>query len=134
MTLQTELFNAILSMDAYNRGYNASITLTGNGIGNATLGIDSSELGTVIQNGTEIDKHETVGFYALAYNYNGETIISFRGTNDVDSPGDLLTSKDVYHGWTAFFGLYWTVKTVSLAPYGIRTRVAAVKGENHIHN
>lgn len=83
-----ELFNAILSMDAYNRGYGASVTLSGNSIGDATIGIDSSEL----ESEGLID--DDIGFYALAYFYEGSTIISYRGTDDFDGPADLLTSLD----------------------------------------
>jgi hypothetical protein len=38
MTISKDLFLSILSMDAYNRGYNPGIAgLTGNSIGNATI-------------------------------------------------------------------------------------------------
>jgi hypothetical protein len=36
------LTNAILSMDAYNRGYAAGINLTGTAVGNATILTDST--------------------------------------------------------------------------------------------
>lgn len=35
--MNDELFNAILSMDAYNRGYDQSIEILGTAIGNAIL-------------------------------------------------------------------------------------------------
>lgn len=34
MTISNNLMNAILSMDAYNHGYDESIELTGNELGN----------------------------------------------------------------------------------------------------
>ena len=64
-------------------------------IGNAMIAKNSSD---VFQNA---DK--PIGFYALAYNYNGEKIISYRGTDDVDGFMDMIPlpyNKDVYHGWS----------------------------------
>ena len=75
--MDSKLFNAILAMDSYNRGYNAGITFDAL----------SDEIGTKIGSATIYDTlgstlAESVGFYAIAYSYNGETIISYRGTND----------------------------------------------------
>jgi Ca2+-binding RTX toxin-like protein len=106
MTINPTLMKAILSMDAYNRGYDAGIkfgNLSGNNsidtasvtIGNATV-ITSS--GILIEAGNRLD--DDIGFYAIAYTYNGEKVISYRGTDDFNGPLDLLTSKDVHHGWT----------------------------------
>jgi Ca2+-binding RTX toxin-like protein len=87
---------AILSMDSYNRGYNQSIQLAGTSIGNATIIKDSESLGTNASN-QRLD--ESVGFYAIAYNYNGSKVISYRGTDDFDGAADLFTSKDAAYGW-----------------------------------
>lgn len=93
------LFKAILSMDAYNRGYDAGIkfgNLSGNNsddsfgiqIGNAQI-ITNSAIFT--QGGNRID--DDIGFYGIAYqakDANGnvtETIISYRGT---DQPPTLI--------------------------------------------
>lgn len=110
MTINSILMNAILSMDSYNRGYDAGITLTGTSIGNASLSIDSSELGTVNPDGIGGDRDENIGFFAQAYDYNGETIISYRGTDQL--PEDLLLDpennpddRDVSYGWTLGAGL-----------------------------
>ncbi len=65
------LMHAILAMDSYNRGYNQGITgLGGLGsqIGNATF-VSESEIG-------ENDPGVAQSFYASAYNYDGETVIS----------------------------------------------------------
>ena len=57
----------------------------------------------------EFDPMGTAGFYAIAYNWNGETIISYRGTN-FDPGGsveDFLDSpllKDAWNGWTLALG------------------------------
>ena len=95
--MNSELFKAILAIDAYNRGYKASVSISGSQIGQATLELDSSELGTIVVNGVEIGRDEAIGFYAIAYNYNGETVISYRGTDNVQL---FPPSDDVYHGWS----------------------------------
>ena len=60
MTLEPELINAILSMDAYNRGYDASIKLTGTSLGNATISTDSLVLETTNVDGEgDVDKSKT---------------------------------------------------------------------------
>ena len=75
MTISNELMKAILSMDAYNRGYGAGISNLSDAtdgsikIGNATLINTSTE-----ELGTGVDS--SIGFYALAYSYGGETVIS----------------------------------------------------------
>lgn len=83
MSTSPELMYAILAMDAYNRGYNPGIAgLGGMGsqIGTATVGEDAE---TLLPQGSAI----AAGFYAVAYEWNGETIISYGGT---DSRGELL--------------------------------------------
>jgi hypothetical protein len=42
MTISKDLFLAILSMDAYNRGYGAGLNLSGTSIGNASISQTSS--------------------------------------------------------------------------------------------
>jgi hypothetical protein len=107
------LMNAVLAMDAYNRGYDASIELTGDQVGGATIVLDSSELGTITVDGNEIDRHEAIGFYALAYDYNGETIIAYRGT-DYPKEGRTIPNPipglpdipyDVNYGWNLGGGI-----------------------------
>lgn len=81
MTISANLFKSLLAMDAYNHGYNEGIIVPG----------DQSQLGTA----TFLDQSDTqsgypgydAGFYAIAYNWNGETIISYRGT---DEPTELI--------------------------------------------
>ncbi len=80
--VKDDLFLAILSMDAYNRGYDPGIAeLGGVGarLGNADIISDSSVLK---ENGVRQDS--PVSFYAVEYNlsadFGDETIISFRGT------------------------------------------------------
>ncbi|MBK9585303.1 MAG: hypothetical protein KA099_11820 [Alphaproteobacteria bacterium] len=83
------LFNAILSMDAYNRGYGRGINLTGTNIGDAQIIFDS----TYAFNGADINE----SFYALAYESASHgTIISYRGTDE--HPGDEINGYLVAAG------------------------------------
>lgn len=110
MTINWELFQAILAMDAYNRGYNAGIDISENAVGqvlgNATITATSSTL--LDENGNQnID--DDVSFYALAYSYdsNGDgigdqTIISYRGT-DNPNPTEFFDG-DIWNGWSLGVG------------------------------
>jgi|SRR5579872_389524 hypothetical protein len=61
---------AILALDSYNQGYDAQLNVAGNQLGDAT-----------ILNIAEPTDSQSVAFYASAYNWNGQTVISYRGTN-----------------------------------------------------
>jgi hypothetical protein len=78
MSVSNDLFLAILSLDAYNRGYNSGVNMNGTAIGNAQLSTGSGITG------------QDVGFYAQAYNWDGTKVISYRGTDD---PRKLGTQK-----------------------------------------
>ena len=97
-----KVFNAVLSMDAYNRGYNAGIVFGNNpGANNYSLDTAGTQIGvaTIFRNKGDTSAQD-IGFYALAYDIGGAgKIISYRGTDDFDSAADLLTSKDVANGW-----------------------------------
>ena len=95
------LMQAILAMDAYNQGYNKGINHGQMQIGLATFTTDSAILDTP---GNE-DVAQNTGFYAVAYNYDGETVISYRGTDQ---------GSDVWTGWLAGLGV-WTSPQVKLA-------------------
>ncbi|WP_164736472.1 calcium-binding protein [Rhizobium vallis] len=79
MSVSRELMTAILSMDAYNRGYGAGTVLDQNAsrIGDAIIDRDSSILGV----DGDIRRDISAGFYGIAYEWNGATVISYRGTN-----------------------------------------------------
>ena len=72
--MTNDLFLAILAMDAYNRGYNPGIAdlsdTVGMQIGTATISNRSSSLA----NSPEV----AAGFYAVAYQWNGDTIMASR--------------------------------------------------------
>lgn len=95
MTLNGNLWNAILAMDAYNRGYGAGIDTPelsdaeGTKIGIYTVSKTSTILGPNVD--------QSAGFYAVAYDSNndGKTdIISYRGTDDDPQFKTSLTLSD----------------------------------------
>ena len=94
--MSTDLFKAILSMDAYNRGYGEGISnLGGEGskIGNATILRQSD----VASNTAGV----SAGFYAIAYqDTDGAVTISYRGTDDKEK----LTKLDLLNGWAIGLG------------------------------
>jgi hypothetical protein len=86
MTISRDLFLSILSMDAYNRGYNPGIAGLGDTgqIGNATI-LSRNAIGVT---DTEYLAWQEASFYAAAYTINsgvtgiaaGTTVMSYRGT------------------------------------------------------
>ena len=67
-------------MDSYNRGYGEKIEINnldsvGQQIGKYTI-IDESEI-------EEDEPGRAADFYAIAYEYNDETVISYRGTDNI---------------------------------------------------
>lgn len=76
MTVSPELMHAILSIDSYNRGYDSGVVVDGDAIGTATV----TARDTYVDD-TEYAAWQAAGFYAVAYQWNGETVISYRGTD-----------------------------------------------------
>jgi len=105
MTLSNELMNSILAMDAYNRGYDAGVGLNGFSLGSAQLMTTVNDLGVTVlfDSGILPNSDENIGFYGIAYNYNGETVISYRGTDNQPTLDNPLTD-DVVNGWPLSFG------------------------------
>lgn len=87
MTISPELMSAILSLDVYNRGYNAGIEDGGSSnvdglgesgrIGDAII-LSRADVGVTNQ---QYDAWKAAGFYAVSYSLNGQTVISYRGTD-----------------------------------------------------
>ena len=104
MTMNRDVFLSILAMDSYNRGYGAGVNgLAQSGkIGTATIGKNADDPEGV---------SKAAGFYAIAYDWNGEKVISFRGTDfgEVESG-----ARDVLNGWSMFTG-FGTDSQASLA-------------------
>lgn len=93
--MSNELFHAILAMDSYNRGYGAKLTglsdAIGTKLGNATV------IGSAGDAAAQAD-----GFYAIAYELNGQKIISYRGTDDTSV---LSSASDLWNGWVQGAGV-----------------------------
>jgi hypothetical protein len=91
MAMDNELFQAILAMDAYHRGYDKAIRITESSdqLGTAAIILDSLETPNTTDG-------QNQGFYASAYSWNGQTIISYRGTS---TSSFSATFTDVYTGW-----------------------------------
>lgn len=79
--MDRKVFLALLSLDSYNRGYGARIdNLSESGsIGHASI---------LTTPASETENWEDAGFYAIAYNWNGEKIISYRGTDNLTNISD----------------------------------------------
>lgn len=75
--MNRDVFLAILALDSYNRGYGVRIRgLEESGhLGSATI--------RTFEDG-EQEGWQDAGFYAIAYDWNGETIISYRGTDHLN--------------------------------------------------
>lgn len=94
--MNRDVFLSLLAMDSYNRRYNQGLANVPNmsSIGTAAYLKDSvAELGASSANS---------GFYAIAYNWNGEKVISYRGT---DPSNFSQLYRDLAHGWSTFTGL-----------------------------
>jgi hypothetical protein len=95
-SLSKELLYAILSMDAYNRGYGAAMTVPGVSLGSVTFKPIFGERAD----------WESYGFYGAVYDVTNEgaveglscvnQVISFRGTDDF--------SNDIPYGCSIYFG------------------------------
>ena len=95
MSISDNVFMATLAMDSYNRGYNPGLALDGSAtaIGTATIRSDDLPVGS-----------PAAGFFAQAYDWNGKTVISYRGTDQLfDSNGNV---GDVFTGWVTGGGAY----------------------------
>jgi hypothetical protein len=78
MPISSDLMLAILAMDAYNRGYNA-------GVGDKTVGLGlSGQIGNAVIKSDVLLPigSEAASFFAISYSWNGQTVISYRGTDE----------------------------------------------------
>jgi len=109
--MNESVFLSLLALDAYNRGYDQALgglalpELDDEGnrkttvrLGSAEILFDSVVLGLDEASNRRLD--QSVGFYAIAYEWNGETIISYRGS---DFNGDIVA--DIVNGWPVGAGL-----------------------------
>jgi hypothetical protein len=94
-------------MDSYNRGYGAGISDGGENdpdglgmegsIGNATIKT-LDELGI---SQADYAAWQAAGFYAVAYEWNGQTVISYRGTDELNP---FASGNDITNGWVSATG------------------------------
>lgn len=105
MTMNRDVFLSLLALDAYNRGYGANIggQSESGEIGNASIITRPSIFGQ--QADAVLQSWQAAGFYAIAYNWDGQTVISYRGTNfEINwSISDFLNSpavQDAWNGWS----------------------------------
>lgn len=96
MLLDADVFRALLAMDAYNRGVDAGISISGDKLGTADIGINAST------DDAFKERALASGFSAQAYTWNGKTVIAYRGTNGVMYSNTWWT--DVFNGWNMGFG------------------------------
>lgn len=93
--MSNELFYAILAMDAYNRGYGAKLTGLSDAIG--------TKLGNATVIGSAGDAAaQANGFYAIAYELDGQKIVAYRGTDDTTI---FSRSSDLWNGWVQGAGI-----------------------------
>ena len=77
MPTSPNLMYAILAMDAYNRGYNPGI----DGLldtSNGTVQIGTATITKNIQDAQIFNEAQAAGGYAVAYTWNGDTIMASR--------------------------------------------------------
>ncbi len=104
MSISPELMYAILVLDSYNQGYGEGIEHEKTDIGTASLFAQSD-----IEDG---EAGVDAGFYAAAYTYNNETVISYRGTNSDELPNFVT---DAWNGYFVSVG----------SPFNDQARLAA---------
>ncbi|MCP5009796.1 MAG: hypothetical protein GY942_07455 [Aestuariibacter sp.] len=124
MTISNDIMYAILAMDSYDRGYGEGIAGLG-GVG-STIGI--AQL-TKQSDTAEDTAGVTASFYAAAYSYNSETVISYRGTNS--APFSEL-SKDALYGWGVGVGSAEETQGVLAAQFYKSVANDAETGEAHL--
>lgn len=93
--MNQEVFLSILAMDSYNRGPEPGIK--------GVAGI--YKIGSAVVQDTILEDMAgwaEAGFYASRYEWNGKTILSYRGTN-FDMGLEMV--KDVVFGWSSFTGI-----------------------------
>jgi hypothetical protein len=103
--MNTKLFDAILAMDSYNRGYNYGIDL-GGGENSQAVGTEISNLKIVNNSALALatGKAQADGFYAIAYQFTsgpnaGQVTISYRGTDSLGLFNNDNIGSDILYGY-----------------------------------
>ena len=102
MAISKDLLLAILSLDAYNRGYEPGIS----GLGGADSSLGDSLGNVVVKNENRSNDARNAGFYAVAYDTEYGTVISYRGTDNPDLllSGEGGSGSDIWEGWLTGVG------------------------------
>lgn len=138
MTISKDLFLAILSMDAYNREYSAGIDIVGSSLGFAQL-VNRESLGI---DASAYQDRQDAGFYAVAYKMAsgeeiaglsvGDTIISYRGTDNPDPLTWEDGASDVWQGWITGAGIPGSQSLLALDCNGTRRSRSAADEPEHL--
>jgi Lipase (class 3) len=120
MGVSNELMLALLSMDSYNRGYGEGISGLG-GVGSQLGNANFSSQSATGSSSAEV----AVGFYASAYNWNGKTVISYRGTDNPSVFTNANGVSDVLNGWITAAGVPNSSASLALQFYN------SVTGSNY---
>jgi hypothetical protein len=95
------LMTAILAMDAYDQGYNRGVFL---GAADKPVGIGDA----AFSKQSTISVADANGFYAQSFQWNGKTIVAYRGTDNLSLDPFALDSQksvsDVWSGWVVGAG------------------------------
>ena len=110
MTISKDLFLSILSMDTYNRGYNAGLSYSPEEQGLST-DINTQIGWALVKDENGEAAAQGAGFYAINYliqgnapgNLQGKTILSYRGTDNFIS-SEEAGGSDILEGWFAGHG------------------------------
>jgi hypothetical protein len=98
MAFSRDLFLSILALDSYNRGYGAGVNNL-----NDTNGTKLGMAEILSRKGDPAA--QATGFYGIAYSWNNEKIISYRGTDNYGLTNNPTTgATDLLNGWTAGLG------------------------------
>lgn len=104
--MNREVLLSLLALDAYNRGYGQNVLLNP-----SDSTVSQNEAGRQLGNATILNVDlpqgsQEVGFYAISYEWNGETIISYRGTNFPSSLEGFIDflNQNFIGGWSIFTG------------------------------
>lgn len=98
--MNREVFLSLLALDAYNRGYGQAVVTTD---GDTNSGVDELDrrIGTArVSAQSDVDPDTdgvNAGFYAIAYEWNNETVISYRGTNFPDLSNVTEQAFDAFY-------------------------------------
>ncbi|GAB7550952.1 hypothetical protein NRB_04480 [Novosphingobium sp. 11B] len=98
MSIDQNVFLSILAMDSYNRGPAQNLDVPGSSLGNATFSFNNDSIALLGNSSL------STGFYAAAYTWNGQIVISYRGTDTQlgETPAEFLSSpmlNDIFNGW-----------------------------------